>query len=246
MLKVSCLYRDKSTLLLKYKRDFYKMTRKDFCIKFDFKFLRFMFKNKFFLLSIFAALLAIVVYSLIGNEEVKSVVAVDNAYLTSIQNQRKEKDAYLKTDKDSPIEKRADFKGLKYFEVNFDFKVLAKLDILTTGQKINIAMTGGETEEYEAFANATFELAGQKCALKIFKAEDGSLFLPFKDLTTNKETYGSGRYLDLDMRMIKNNQMEIDFNRCYHPYCAYNHTFTCPVPPAENLVNVAIKAGERL
>ena len=185
-------------------------------------------KNKFLLLSIFAALLAVVVYSLIGNEESKPVVAIDNAYLTTIQNQRKEKDTYLKTDKESPIEKKADFKGLKYFEVNPDFKVLAKLDILTTGQKINIAMTGGETEEYEAFANATFEIEGQKCALKIFKAEDGSLFLPFKDLTTNKETYGSGRYLDLDMRMIKDNQIEIDFNRCYHPYCRY-HQFESPV-----------------
>ncbi len=205
-----------------------------------------MFKNKFFLLSIFAALLVIVIYSLVGTDETKPVAAVDNSYLISIQNIRKDKDAYLKTEKESPIENKADFKGLKYFEVNPDFKVSAKLDILTTGQKINIAMTGGETEEYEAFANATFELEGQKCALKIFKAEDGSLFLPFKDLTTNKETYGSGRYLDLDMITIKNQQIEIDFNRCYHPYCAYNHTFTCPVPPSENLVNVAVKAGEKL
>jgi uncharacterized protein len=204
-------------------------------------------KNKFFLLSVFAALLALVVYSLVGNEEPEAKPAVvDNTYLVSLQNIRKEKNAYLKTDKDSPIENKANFKGLKYFEINTDFKVSAKLDILTTGQKINIAMTGGQTEEYEAFANATFELEGQKCALKIFKSEDGSLFLPFKDLTTNKETYGSGRYLDLDMRMIKDGQIEIDFNRCYHPYCAYNHTFTCPVPPAENLVNVAVKAGEKL
>lgn len=205
-----------------------------------------MFKNKFFLLSIFAALLAIVVYSLMGTDETKPVAIVDNTYLISIQNIRKDKDTFLKTDKESPLENKADFKGLKYFEVNADFKVLAKLDILTTGQKINIAMTGGQTEEYEAFANAIFEINGQKCALKIFKAENDKLFLPFKDLTTNKETYGSGRYLDLDMKTIKNGQIEIDFNRCYHPYCAYNHTYTCPVPPAENLVNVAVKAGERL
>lgn len=205
-----------------------------------------MFKNKFLLLSIFVALLAIVIYSLVGTDEPKPAVVINNSYLNLIQNIRKDKDAFLKTDKKSPIENIADFKGLKYFEVNTDFKVLAKLDILTTGQKINIAMTGGETAEYEAFANATFELEGQKCALKIFKAEDGSLFLPFKDLTTNKETYGSGRYLDLDMGTIKDQQIEIDFNRCYHPYCAYNHTYTCPVPPAENLVNMAVKAGERL
>jgi uncharacterized protein len=203
-------------------------------------------KNKFFLLSIFAALLAIVVYSLVGNEEAKPIVAVDNTYLVSLQNIRKEKNDYLKTDKESPIENKADFKGLKYFEVNPDFKVMAKLDILKSKQKINIAMSGGEAEEYQAFANATFELEGQKCALKIFQSEDGSLFLPFKDLTNNEDTYGAGRYLDLDMRTIKNGQIELDFNRCYHPYCAYNHTYTCPVPPAENAMNVLVKAGERL
>jgi uncharacterized protein len=206
-----------------------------------------MFKNKFLLLSLFASLLAIVVYSLVGNEEAQPAVpAVDNVYLTTIQNLRKEKDDYLKTDKDSPIENKADFKGLTYFEVNPDFKVLAKLDVLVSDQKIKVDMTGGETEEYVAFANATFELAGQKCALKIFKSEGNLLFLPFKDLTSNKETYGAGRYLDLDMTTIKDRQIEIDFNRAYHPYCAYNHTFTCPVPPVENFVNVAIKAGEKL
>ena len=205
-----------------------------------------MFKNKFFLISIFAVLLAIVVFSLVETDETKPIETADNSYLISIQNIRKDKDTFLKTDKESPIENKAEFKGLKYFEVNSDFKVLAKLDILTTGQKINIAMTGGLTEEYEAFANAIFEINGQKCALKIFKAENDKLFLPFKDLTTNKETYGSGRYLDLDIKTIKDGQIEIDFNRCYHPYCAYNHTYTCPVPPAENLVNVAVKAGERL
>jgi uncharacterized protein len=206
-----------------------------------------MFKNKFLLLSLFASLLAIVVYSLVGNEEAKPAVpSVDNVYLTTIQNLRKEKNDYLKTDKDSPIENKADFKGLTYFEVNPDFKVLAKLETLVSDQKIKIDMTGGETEEFEAFANATFELAGQKCALKIFKSEGNMLFLPFKDLTSNKETYGAGRYLDLDMTTIKDRQIEIDFNRCYQPYCAYNHTFTCPVPPAENFINVAVKAGERL
>lgn len=205
-----------------------------------------MFKNKFFLLSLFAVLLAIVVFSLVGTNKTEPIETADNSYLISIKNIRKEKDTFLKTDKESPLENKANFKGLKYFEVNVDFKVLAKLDILTTGQKINIAMTGGQTEEYEAFANATFKIGGQKCSLKIFKAANDKLFLPFKDLTTNKETYGSGRYLDLDIKTIKDGQIEIDFNLCYHPYCAYNHTYTCPVPPAENLINVAIKAGERL
>ena len=87
-----------------------------------------MFKNKFFLLSIFAVLLAIVILSLVGTDETKPIETADNSYLISIQNLRKDKDVFLKTEKESPIENKADFKGLKYFEVNTDFKVLAKLD----------------------------------------------------------------------------------------------------------------------
>ena len=113
--------------------------------------------KKQYLLFIFIALLGIVIYSLVGTEETKPAVKLNDSYLISIQNLRKEKNTYLKTKKDSPIENRANFDGLKYFEINPDFKLSAKLDILTTGQKINIAMTGGETEQYEAFANATFE-----------------------------------------------------------------------------------------
>jgi uncharacterized protein (DUF1684 family) len=70
------------------------------------------------------------------------------------------------------------------------------------------------------------------------------LFLPFKDLTSGKETYGAGRYIDLDPKNEKDSQIEIDFNLAYHPFCAYNHTFTCPLPPAENLIPMAVTAGE--
>ena len=205
-----------------------------------------MFKNKFFLLSVIAVIIAIIAYSFVGNEEVKSLQAIDNEYLTLIKNLRNDKDSYLKKDTASPLKDKKDFKGLKYFEVNPNFKITGKIDKVTSGQTINISMTGGEVEEYEAYGNVKFEIEGVKCALKIFKTPEGNLFLPFKDLTSNKETYGAGRYLDFGVNDVKNNQITIDFNKAYHPYCAYNQTFTCPVPPAENTLNVAVKAGERL
>jgi uncharacterized protein len=207
---------------------------------------KFMFKNKFFLLSVLAVIVAIIAYSFIGNEENNSSQAVDNEYVKSIQNLRSDKDSYLKKDTASPIEDKIKFVGLKYFDVNPAFKVTGKIDRVTSGQTINISMTGGEVEEYEAYGNVKFEIEGVKCVLKIFKTPEGNLFLPFKDLTSNKETYGAGRYLDFGVNEVNGNQITIDFNKAYHPYCAYNHTFTCPVPPAENSLNVAVKAGERL
>lgn len=205
-----------------------------------------MFKNKFFLLSVFAVIIAILVYSFVGNQEAKSSQVVNNEYVKKIQNSRSDKNSYLKKDTASPIEDKIKFAGLKYFDINSTFKVVGKIDKLSSGQTINISMSGGEIEEYEAYGNIKFEIEGVKCALKIFKTPEGNLFLPFKDLTSNKETYGAGRYLDFGIDDVNKNQINIDFNKAYQPYCAYNHTFTCPVPPAENFLNVAIKAGERL
>ena len=205
-----------------------------------------MFKNKFFLLSVLAVVIAIIAYSFVGNEEVKPSQGIDNEYVKFIQNLRSDKDSYFKKDTASPIKDKLNFKGLKYFEVNIDFKITGKIDKVTSGQTINVMMSGGEVEEYEAYGNVKFEIEGVKCTLKIFKTPEGNLFLPFKDLTSNKETYGAGRYLDFGVNDVKDNQISIDFNKAYHPYCAYNQTFTCPVPPAENTLNVVVKAGERL
>jgi uncharacterized protein len=207
---------------------------------------KFMFKNKFFLLSVLAVIIAIIAYSFVGNEENDSSQVVDNEYVKSIQTLRTDKDSHLKKDTASPIEDKIKFVGLKYFEVNPAYKITGKIDKVTSGQTINITMSGGDVEEYEAYGNVKFEIEGVQCALKIFKTPEGNLFLPFKDLTSNKETYGAGRYLDFGVNEVNGNEIMIDFNKAYHPYCAYNHSFTCPVPPAENSLNVAVKAGERL
>ena len=205
-----------------------------------------MFKNKFFLLSILAVVIAIITYSFVGNEVVKPSQIVDNEYFTFIKNLRSDKDVYLKKDTASPIEDKVKFSSLKYFEIDPAYKIVGKIDRMTSGQTINIMMSGGDVEEYEAYGNVKFEINGIKCALKIFKTPEGNLFLPFKDLTSNKETYGAGRYLDFGINEVNGNQITIDFNKAYHPYCAYNQTFTCPVPPAENFINALVKVGERL
>ena len=70
------------------------------------------------------------------------------------------------------------------------------------------------------------------------------LWVPFRDLTSGIETYGGGRYLDLDRTAT--GLYDLDFNRAYQPYCVYDPGYVCPYPPSENRLPVAIRAGERL
>jgi uncharacterized protein (DUF1684 family) len=71
------------------------------------------------------------------------------------------------------------------------------------------------------------------------------LFVPFKDMTNGKETYGGGRYLDLETTDIQNDSVILDFNKAYNPYCAYSNGYSCPIPPKENHLAVSIEAGEK-
>jgi uncharacterized protein (DUF1684 family) len=71
------------------------------------------------------------------------------------------------------------------------------------------------------------------------------LFVPFGDATSGFESYGGGRYIEFYISDIKNNKVIIDFNKAYNPYCAYTTGYNCPIPPAENLLTVAIPAGEK-
>ena len=99
------------------------------------------------------------------------------------------------------------------------------------------------------YAKLTFTLAGQERTLSIYQNVRLSqmpqyrdyLFLPFNDLTNGDGSYGGGRYLDL--RMPKGDTIVLDFNKCYNPYCAYNHKYSCPFPPDGQYVPVAIEAG---
>ena len=76
------------------------------------------------------------------------------------------------------------------------------------------------------------------------EANAGELFVPFRDATSGGETYGGGRYLDLPVAPL--GRYALDFNRAYHPYCVYSDAYSCPLPPAENTMALAVRAGERL
>lgn len=169
----------------------------------------------------------------------------DEAYASSIRQQRKEKDEFFRTSAESPLENKAIFAGLEYFEPDQDFRVNAQLTPYDGEDKqLQITYTDGTTDTYEKMAFADFTINGAPQRLLLLKNE-GTISVLFRDATSGKLTYGGGRYIDIPVDEVQENTLIIDFNKAYNPYCAYAPDFACPLPPAENTLTVAIEAGEK-
>lgn len=164
----------------------------------------------------------------------------------SLNDFRKEKDHFFKNFPDSPLtdEQRANFSVLKYFPDNPKLRFELDLDKnIEMEQILQIQTSSGDTEPYRRAGKIKFAVGGKEVSLTVFKdIEDNGLFLPFKDSTSGKETYGSGRYIEIEE---KNGKLVIDFNYAYNPNCAYNPNWRCPLTPFENNLQVAIEAGEK-
>ena len=153
----------------------------------------------------------------------------------------------------SPLDKKdlKVFKALPFFEINKAYKVLATLELTPKAPLFVINTSTDRKPLYQQYAIARFVLNGIDYKLSIYQSQDSKfnpqykdyLFLPFKDATNGNETYDGGRYIDVFISDIVNNQIIIDFNKAYNPYCAYSYKYSCPVPPRENHLDVAINAG---
>ncbi len=112
-----------------------------------------------------------------------------------------------------------------------------------------ISTSKGTSREFSRFGFFEFEVDGNIVKLHTYKSldrkEDNELFIPFKDKTNGLETYSAGRYLDLEINPDDYDDCLIDFNYSYNPFCAYSEDYVCPLPPAENWLGVAIRAGEK-
>ena len=151
----------------------------------------------------------------------------------------------------SPLDesKIKNFKGHDFFEINQDYCIKAEfiksIDIVTFQMKTSTS----RLPTYDKFGIAKFNLNGKQYQLTLYQSHrlresekyKNYLFLPYTDLTNGFESYGGGRYIDLTIP--DGNEIIIDFNKSYAPSCAYNHSYSCPVPPEENHLNVRIEAG---
>ena len=143
--------------------------------------------------------------------------------------------------KDTEAESRKQFTGLHWFPVNESYRITAKFVPYEPPKTIAIPNILGDTEEAKSPGYAQFTLDGQSLRLEPV-VEDDQLFFIFRDLTSGKETYPAGRFLYTELP--KNGQVVLDFNKAQNPPCAFTAYATCPLPPKQNRLPVAIKAGE--
>jgi uncharacterized protein len=169
-----------------------------------------------------------------------------------VLRERQEKDIAFGTGRDSPLPEsdRGRFKGLSYYEVNPALRFKLRLNRYANPVRVRLSTNSGEIHSALRYGYFAFEVRRKECKLQVYRIEDvpenaggPNLFIPFRDATTGKETYGAGRYLDL--KENTSGEYDLDFNRAYNPWCAYGNGFICPIPPPENTLPVPIEAGEK-
>ena len=187
-------------------------------------------------------LFVIVYYSLDGSDN-------NQAYREKVADVRAERVRFLKSSEQSPFQQfDKKYQPVSYFEIDPKYKVRANLERISSQVRMAVQNSDGTATTYSKFAYASFKIDDQPFKLLILKpagfgALPNTYFTAFADETSGSLTYGGGRYLDLEIG--KSDNIEIDFNLAYNPYCAYVSEYSCPLPPAENVLPLKIEAGEK-
>jgi uncharacterized protein (DUF1684 family) len=174
------------------------------------------------------------------------------SYREAVESFRGDKDEFFGSSPHSPIPEteRAAFSGLPYYAVDeslrFDDRTLEPYTG-TEQSDFQIPTSDGKLRPAHRAGVLSFEVDGAQYRLTAYTFDGGdekSLFVPFLDTTSGRETYGAGRYLDLEPE--DDGTYALDFNLAYHPSCVYDPKYSCPLTPAENRLPIRIEAGERL
>ena len=144
---------------------------------------------------------------------------------------------------------------ISFFPVNEKYRISCKFERTPNSQWFKMESSGQIKRNYRTYGIIHFTINDTAVTLNIYQSQElmatteyrDHLFIPFTDATSGEETYESGRYIDFEISVIKNDRIIIDFNKAYNPYCAYvSGKYNCPIPPAENRLAVAIRAGEKV
>lgn len=199
--------------------------------------------NKIIPIIIILSIVGFIIYSLQGSQS-------GEGYLDEIKKHRKEKDNLIMNEGAPFAGKANEFTGLKYFDIDPYYRISASLKPIKDKKVVRLSTNDGLENRYLEYAWAEFAINNKKCKLLILEIMEpgpdrGTLFLAFADETSARETYGAGRYLDIK-KVPGSSSVLLDFNKAYNPYCAYSDSFSCPFPPKENILNVSIRAGEKV
>lgn len=174
------------------------------------------------------------------------------AYKKEIKKHRKEIHKKFKNPKESPFRDKArEYKRLDYFPANLAYRVKARFERIKRGKIFHIKTSNPKRDKkFVPYAKLYFSLQGKELSLTVYRNLElpaigkykNHLFLPFMDLSNGESTYGGGRYLDLEIP--DGEEMILDFNKSYNPYCAYRSDgWSCPIPPQENFLEIEVAAG---
>ncbi|HXQ94349.1 MAG TPA: DUF1684 domain-containing protein [Thermoplasmata archaeon] len=170
-------------------------------------------------------------------------------YTEELETERTMKDQFMARHPESPFVQGSvyDFHGLEYFPIDERFFVAAKLERLAEPREAFLRTNRDGQAAMRWIGELRFSMGGRSLRLRVYHAGEGvgtSVFVPFRDATSGRETYGPGRYLTLELN--ESDDYRLDFNRAFNPYCAYTDAFECGFPPAENDLPVSVKAGEKV
>ena len=200
--------------------------------------------NKIVIIVISLVAVGVLAYSLQGGES-------EEDYTERILKERENIRNFLRGSGESPFAPDSiSFKELNYYEPNLAYRVNARLDRIDDHKLLTLPTSDGKDEKYIRYGYATFNTNEQSQKLLVLQPfeqqQPPMLFVAFADATSGEETYGGGRYLNVEMpSRTGQKSLELDFNLAYNPYCAYNPTFSCPLPPRENVLEIPIPVGEK-
>ncbi|HEV7382179.1 MAG TPA: DUF1684 domain-containing protein [Dyadobacter sp.] len=152
----------------------------------------------------------------------------------------------------SPLSKD-DLKYLQFYAPDSTYQVKASFERTRHNRPFGMPTYSGAQKTFVKYGVLRFKIDGRRQKLYVYRSlgletlpqYKDYLFVPFKDRTSGKTTYGGGRYLDLKTAEIKDGSCLLDFNKAYNPYCAYSEGFNCPIPPKDNVLMISIAAGEK-
>jgi uncharacterized protein (DUF1684 family) len=179
------------------------------------------------------------------------IVMEIDLWKAQLEEERREKDAFFAAHWQSPISPRdrVGFRGLDYYHPDSNYRLEIELHEHSQKEMVRVTYTKGDERDFIRWGEFQFEIGGAECVLQVYKsaAEDEQLFVPFRDTTSGKETYGGGRYLDLDAARHRTTDGKwiLDFNRAYNPWCVFSEAYTCPFVPQGNWLTVPVQAGEK-
>lgn len=180
-----------------------------------------------------------------SNKENKAAIADIKAYHLELNKEYADREESPLTDEDFES-----FRSLDFYPPNLNYRVKARFELNTFPIPIEFSTTTDRKPIYQKYGTLFFNIDGKDCQLSVYESVDMDkegvltehfMFIPFTDLTNGDETYGGGRYMDFETP--NSEEVIVDFNKTYNPYCAYNHDYSCTIPPKENDLQVAIKAG---